>query len=206
MDLFRLFAVTFLVIHLGLPPPARAEQQLEAQAVVEALQAALLGAMKEAERLGYHGRYQGLEPVIQKSFDLPFIARIAVGRYWKKFDDGQKVDLVKTFSELSVATYASRFDGFKGETFQVLSEKALKRDRMLIRTQLVKADGEAVRLDYILHQAEGQWRIINVIADGVSDLSLKRAEYTSIVKKKGFGTLLEKLNEKIQGYSAEGSN
>jgi phospholipid transport system substrate-binding protein len=204
MNLIRIFAIAFFVIHLGLPLPVRGEQQ--AQVVVEGLHAALLETMKDAGRLGYSGRYERLEPVIRTSFDLPFILRVTVGRYWKEFDDGQRADLVEKFSELSVATYASRFDDFSGEMFQFVSMEALKRGRVLIRTNFVKADGEVIHFDYILHQAEGQWRIINVIVDGVSDLSLKRAQYTSIVKNEGFGALLEKFNEKIQDYAAEGSD
>jgi phospholipid transport system substrate-binding protein len=56
-------------------------------------------------------------------------------------------------------------------------------------------------LDYILHRTEDQWRIINVIAEGVSDLALKRAEYAAFLKVKGFDALLMKLNEKIAQYS-----
>ena len=65
----------------------------------------------------------------------------------------------------------------------------------------LKSDGGKVSLDYILHLAGNEWRIINVIANGVSDLALKRADYTSYLKGKGFDALLAKLNEKIAQYS-----
>jgi phospholipid transport system substrate-binding protein len=169
--------------------------------VVEKLQSALLDAMKDGPRLGFKGRHDFLDPVIRSSFDLPLIARISVGRYWSDFTEDQKAAMVGRFSELSVATYASRFDKFSGETFEVDSENPLKEGQVLVKTRLKKSNGETVRLDYVLLLGEGQWRIINVIADGVSDISLKRGQYTSIIKRDGFDALIVKINEKIEGYA-----
>ncbi len=102
---------------------------------------------------------------------------------------------------MSIATYANRFDGYSGERFKTISGEELKRGNRLVKTLLIKANGEEIELDYILHQNNDQWRIINVIAEGVSDLSLKRADYTSYLKKYSFDALLEKLNEKINQYA-----
>ena len=196
-------ALISLLLQLGPSGPLFGETPPNARVVIDSLHATLLSTMKEADQLGYTGRYNTFDPVIRRTFDLPTIARIAVGRYWKEFDEGQKTDLVGTFSDLSVATYASRFDGYSGEIFRFVSEKPLKKNRMLIRTQLIKKDGETVSLDYILHQVNGPWQIVNVIAEGVSDISLKRGQYTAIIKKHGFESLLTKLKEKIEGYSKE---
>jgi phospholipid transport system substrate-binding protein len=172
----------------------------EAEQVVDTLHGALLAAMQEGARLGFKGRYEALEPVIRSTFDLPLVARITVGRYWDDFTDGQKTAMVERFSKLSVSTYASRFDNFSGESFKLVSEKPLKEGQVLVKSTLKKSNGETVRLDYVLLHADGHWRIINVIADGVSDISLKRGQYTSIIRRKGFDALIVKINEKIEGY------
>jgi phospholipid transport system substrate-binding protein len=180
--------------------PAAGSAKDAATQVVEELHAALLKVMKNAEELGYHGRYQKLVPVITACYDFPFISRIIVGRHWRELTPEQKKQFVHTFTELSIATYASRFDGYSGEHFKTLSGKHLKGDHFLVKTVLVKTNGEEVDLDYVLHQNNTTWQIINVIAQGVSDLSLKRADYSYYLKKKGFDALLEKLNEKISNY------
>jgi phospholipid transport system substrate-binding protein len=169
--------------------------------VVENLHASLLTVMKEAEKLGYQDRYDRLEPVITAAFDFPFIARIVVGRYWNGFSDEEKRNFVETFSRLSIATYAGRFDGYSGERFEVVSKKATRRGRIVVRSILIKPEGEEIELDYILHKNGDQWNIINVIANGVSDLSMKRSDYTTFLKKKGFNDFIDKLNLKINSYS-----
>ena len=77
---------------------------------------------------------------------------------------------------------------------------------MLVRTELIKSNGEAVKLDYVLRQTAGHWLIINVIADGVSDLALKRADYTAILKDQGFDALIATLNKKIAQYEKPGES
>ena len=73
----------------------------------------------------------------------------------------------------------------------------MNRERKLVRTELVRPADEAIHLDYVLHQVQGRWRIINVVAEGVSDLSLKRADYGSVIKREGFDTLMQKLDGQI---------
>jgi phospholipid transport system substrate-binding protein len=171
-----------------------------AASVVEDLHAELLLVMKQAKKLGYAGRYHRLAPTVTASYDFSYIAKVVVGRYWRSFTAEQKSQFIRAFSKLSIATYANRFDGYSGERFKTISGEELKRGHRLVKTLLIKANGEEIELDYILHRNNDQWRIINVIAEGVSDLSLKRADYTSYLEKKGFDALLQKLTEKIQQY------
>ena len=188
------------LLALTLFVPVAASATGPAVKVVEKLHAELLGVMKQADKLGYKGRYQRLAPVVTASYDLPFISKVVVGRFWRQLSPEQKKQFADTFTRLSIATYAHRFDGYSGESFKTISAEELNGGRLLIKTVLVKSNGERVELDYILHQNSDQWQIVNVIAQGVSDLSLKRAQYTSYLKKNNFDRLLQKINEKIKSY------
>ena len=196
---FKLVVITIFALLSLLVAPAGAADS--ATQVIENLHAELLFVMKQAKKLGYAGRYQRLAPTVTASYDFPYISKVVVGRYWRSFTAEQKSQFIRAFSKLSIATYANRFDGYSGERFKTISRQELKRGHRLVKTVLIKANGEEIELDYILHQNNDQWRIINVIAEGVSDLSLKRADYTSYLKKNGFDALLKKLNEKIKQYA-----
>lgn len=175
----------------------------EGEAVIERLDSTLLTVMKDAKKLGYSGRYEILKPVIEDTYDFNFITGFSIGRIWKTFDEKQRESLVTRFTTLSIATYAARFDGYGGEKFTLTSSKPLRRERLLVRTEILKTDGEIIHLDYVLRKKAGKWRAINVIANGVSDLSLKRAQYTSILRKKKFEGLIKKLDKKIAAYEKE---
>ena len=173
----------------------------EPSEVVKTLQNSLVEVMKEGETLGYQGRYEKLEPVVLDCHDIPFVARLSVGKYWKSLDDQQRNTLVKTFRQLSIATYADRFDAYSGEQFAFISEKKLPREKILVETEFTKSDGQKLQFNYLLRKTRDQWKIVNISVDGVSDLALKRAEYMSLVKNDGFPALINKMEGQIQRYA-----
>jgi len=180
-----------------------AENIYAASEVVAQLHQRLIEVMQDSETLGYQGRYAKLAPDISSSFDPPLIARVILSRYWKKLSEEQKVDFITLFNHLSIATYASRFDAYNDEQFFEIAKEALKKVRVLIKTVLRSPDEEPIRLDYVIHPKNGSWLIINVIAEGVSDLSLKRAEYAAVIKEKGFDGLVKDIKGKIHDMENE---
>jgi phospholipid transport system substrate-binding protein len=185
---------------------AMAETGGGATAVVNGLHDTLLKAMRGGSAMGYSGRYKTVESKVKQSYDFPGIAKVVLGRHWAKLTEDQRSRFLEAFERLGVATYASRFDGFSGETFKSLSEETGADGRATVRTELRKSDGDIVKLDYVLNKVGSNWLIVNVIADGVSDLSLKRADYSAVMKSDGIEKLIGKLNDKIALYSTTKAN
>ena len=121
----------------------------EAKSVVEKLHTTLLDVMKRADALGYSGRYDTLAPVVSASFDFDTIGQQLLGRYWAGLNADQRKLFVETFKQLSTATYAARFDGFKNETFRTVSQET-KGDWTIVTAELVKSNGDTVQFKYIL--------------------------------------------------------
>ena len=187
--------VLALLLLLFSATASRAEAGAPAS-VVEQLHAALLSVMRDADTLGFDGRYEKLEAVVQANFDFETIARVVTGRAWKDASEAQKDAFLGVFRELSTATYASNFSGYNGETFRTLASEQ-GRGGMIVKTELVKADGSTVPLNYMLRENNAEWKIVNVTAQGVSDLSLKRAEYSAVINAEGLDSLVNKLRGKV---------
>jgi len=169
-----------------------------ARSVVETLQSGLLDSMKQGSEADFPSRYALLAPVVTETHDFDTVGRLVIGRkHWGALQANQQRGFLDTFRELSIATYADKFSTWSGERFEVLGEEETPRGNQLVRTRLTKAGGERVQLDYVLKTRDGDWRIINVIADGVSDLALKRSEYTQLLDDRGYDALIEMLREKI---------
>ncbi len=196
----NLFAFAMLSIVMiapwAAPSPAVAEET--PQAIVARLNATLIEVMREAETLGYEGRFVRLAPVLKEIFDFSRMARVSVGRHWRKLDDAQREQFVETFRRMSIATFAARFNGFSGERFQILGEEQAPRKAVLVRNQLVKKDGEAVGIYYLLRPGADGWRVIDVFLDAkYSELAMKRSEYSSVFDREGFEGLVNILEAKI---------
>lgn len=162
---------------------------------IESFHAALLDAMRSND--AFDVRAAALAPVIAELFDVPTIARISLGRTWKTLDELAQTEFCELLSELITATYTDRFDSYSGQSFHLLSAQPA-RSGWVVKTELEKSDGDRVALDYYFRDA----RVFNVVADGVSDLSLRRADYNSIVKAEGYDRLLAHIRDSIKGYQA----
>jgi len=193
-------AAVFVILSICRAAGTIAGTAESASSVVQELHAALLNAMRAADSIGFRERYARLAPVIRRTHDLPRIAHISLGSHWRGLNRQQRLQFIDVFSRLSISIYANRFKSYGGEHFSVVAEKATLHGGRLVQTRLVKADGEVVHLDYQMRRRKGRWRIVNVIADGVSDLALKRAEYSSVVRGQGFPALVVRLREKIAQY------
>jgi phospholipid transport system substrate-binding protein len=170
-------------------------------ATVEKLHETLLEMMQQGTTLGYKGRVERIEPVLDETFNFETIGRIVTGRHWKTLDSGKREVFLSTFRQLSAATYADNFSSFGGEAFKTLGDE-IKKEACLVRTQIVKTDGSTVSLNYVLNKTGEQWRIVNVVAEGVSDLALKRSEYGAVITSEGIDALIAKLEAKIASYAA----
>jgi phospholipid transport system substrate-binding protein len=177
----------------------------EAQAgrTVDRLHETLLGVMKNADTLGYQGRRDQLAPELVDLFDLAFMAEKSVGRYWKTASPEERAVLVDTFTRYTIANYAGRFSSYSGQHFETLREEPSTRGTLLVRTRLVDPAGsDDVNLDYRLRSVDGDWKIIDVYLNGtVSELALRRSEYSSLIKREGFQALLAALDERIESLA-----
>ena len=175
------------------------------QQVVERLHESLLEVMRNAGELGYEGRYERLEPVLEQSYDFPFMIRVALGPTWRELDERQRAELTKLFTDMSVANYAARFDGFAGERFEILGEAPGPREAVLVESRIVLPDDDPVELNYLLRESEDGWRIIDVLLDArYSELARQRAEFAAVLRDGGVPDLVAILERKIAQLTADG--
>ena len=157
----------------------------------------LLSNMKNADALGIKGRYAKLEPVVLATFDVPFMSRLSVGPLWGQLNPEQKSQVAKAFGRYITATYATQFDGYSGEQLKVISAQQIKHGT-LVRSQIVKSDGEAISINYVLHDNDVHWQIRDIyLAGTISQLATRRSEFSSILRGDGgIDKLVSVLNEK----------
>ena len=166
-------------------------------AIVSAFYDALLVTMKDGPTIGFNGRSERLGPAIRRAFDLPLMTRLMVGPQWNGLTAEQQRQLVAAFSEFSVATYASRFDDYSGERFEVDPTPTSTTNGVIVHTKLLKTDGEAVQLDYLMRQSDAGWQIIDVYLSGtLSELATRRSEFSAVMRRGGADALVDALQKK----------
>ena len=190
-----LFLALSLII--GMFAESAAALALDPQTNVRGFYDTLLSTMKSGRTLGQGGRYARLAPVVDRVFDVPAMARLAVGPSWATLTPAQQQQLIEAFRHYVAATYADRFDSYSGEQLQVTGERPYNTD-VIVQTKIVKADGDTTTLDYLMRQNQGSWQISDVFLDGsISQVAIQRSEFHSILRRDGVDGLVMVLNRKV---------
>jgi phospholipid transport system substrate-binding protein len=168
-------------------------------ATIASLQQALVAASGRASSSTVDERYRALEPVIVATHDLPYIAEFALRRQWPSLTERDRERFIAAFQRLSVMTYAARFGNVASDAFRPLAtDEPDGNARVQVATGIKREGQPDVSLEYLLQQEAQRWRIINIIADGVSDLALKRAEYQRVFAERGFEGLIAELEQQTE--------
>ncbi len=153
----------------------------------------LIGNMKQGAALSCSGRSAKIATAVDAGFDLPYLASKVMRRQWKTLDEAQRTQFTATFRELVLATYSSQFSRYGGEKFETLATKELADGSRQVNAKLKLASGNPVNFDYVLREVNGEWRIVNVVADGVSDLAIRASQYDKAFKSVGFDGLIKQI-------------
>lgn len=184
--------------------PSVAAEPGSAPTLIERFYDDLLAVMKQAKRLSFDERYNRLAPTIQRTFDLGLMTRIAVGPGWAQIAADQQQRLSAAFSRYTISMYASRFDDYGGERFEVAPAATPNPNGLIVNSRLVKTNGETVSLNYLLRQgAGGAWKVIDVYLSGtVSELAARRSEFGSVLQRSGAEGLVQMIEQRTAALRA----
>jgi phospholipid transport system substrate-binding protein len=173
---------------------ARAEAPDPAVQQVQTFYNALLDSMKHAKELGMKGRYEKLKPVIEQSFDLPDMTRVAVGPSWATMPAAEQQALLVAFERMTVANYASNFNGYNGEKFVVDPVTTTRGTDRVVQSKLITKD-LTVPFGYRMRQTGGSWKILDIYLNGyISQLAVQRSDFAFTLVSGGASGLAKKLN------------
>jgi phospholipid transport system substrate-binding protein len=162
---------------------------------VQGLYDALLSTMKNGRTLGQSGRFTQLEPVIRRTFDIPAMARLSVGSSWASLSEAQRQQVTESFGRYISAIYADRFDSYAGQKLQVTGEQP-NPTGVMVRSQIVKANGDPVKVDYMMRRNGEGWLISDIYLGAISEVATRRSEFSAILKADGVDGLIAALNRK----------
>lgn len=181
---------------------AEAIQPASPADTVNALHASLTEAMSRSAQLGCEGRTQLMQPAVDAAFNLPFVAQRALRRHWQTLDAAQRERLTATLRTSFVATYATEFAQAGAVSFATGATETLANGDALVHSRLTPKGRSAITLDYVLKPQGKSWQVVNVLADGVSDLALRATQYDSVMKTGGLDALQAGLDAQINNLKA----
>jgi phospholipid transport system substrate-binding protein len=182
--------------------PARAQPDGDLGQPLTQLYAGLEAAMRAGSTMPFVQRFKALAPAVDRAFDLPTVLKVSVGMRWDSIDPAAQAKLIETFRRFTIATYVANFDKYDGERFEVLpGARDLGADRV-VHTEIVSMNGDRVRLDYVMRDDAGTWKVVDVLLDGsISRVAVQRSDFRKILARGDADALIASLRQKIADLS-----
>lgn len=152
--------------------------------------------MKKPERA--QERRKVLEKVVGDRFDYEEMAKRTLAAQWQKLNEKERAEFVHLFMKLLTNSYADKVEGYSGEQVHYLNER-LEGDYAEVRTKAISGKAE-IPLDYRLLSKSGDWRVYDVVVDGVSLVSNYRGQFAKIIRTSGYDDLVKQLREKSDQF------
>lgn len=169
-------------------------------APVDLLDNALISLMKSASaNASFQSRYQKIAPVIEQSYNLPLVTQNSVGFLWSTLPADQQKELTDLFTQFTISSYVSQFDGYGGQKLAVLPDEKDLGEKKIVMTQLTSSDGSAVQIDYVMGKVGDDWKINDVLLNGtISQVAVHASDFASLVKSGDASKLISALRAKIK--------
>lgn len=140
--------------------------------------------------------------LLGQGFALPFISRFVLGRYWRTATPEQREDYQALFAEYILRTYSNRLGGYAGETFKVTGARPAGKQDILVTTRIERPSGPPIKADWRVRVFDNEYKIIDIMVEGVSMAVTQRSEFTNVVRSQGLEGLLQALRARTQRMPA----
>ncbi|MBE0596933.1 MAG: ABC transporter substrate-binding protein [Desulfuromonadales bacterium] len=144
-------------------------------------------------------RNQKIEQIVRAHFEFDVMSQWILGIHWRKAAPAERERFKELFTQLLEATYKGRIGEYAGqytdEQVEYASERIIE-GRALVDTFVVTGNRK-IPISYKLIQKDQQWKVYDVVIEGVSLVSNYRSTYDEIVRKEGLDGLFSRMEEKI---------
>lgn len=192
----RTFVLSIAFALFALMPAAQATASDPAAHKIEIFYATLLDNMKRGSELGMNGRFRALSAIADTTFDFPTMVKFIVGPSWTTTPESDRKALIEAFRRMTIADYASSFNSFNGERFDVDPTVQTKAGDRFVQTTLVPKSDKPIPFIYRMRQVGSDWKVIDIYLNGyVDQMTVRRSDFAATLTSGGAPALVKKLNE-----------
>jgi len=196
-------AVLAAALLLGSTLPARSAQS--PSEVVTGTSEAVIAVLKQ-QALSKAEKRTRIEDIVLRSVDFDTLSKLTMARNWTKLSTAQQEEFRQEFRRHLSATYGRRIDDYRNETVTVLGTREESRGDQTVKTRINRGGGTAdVLVDYRLRKTDGEWKIIDVVIEGVSLVANFRSQFQDLMAHGGAEHLLAALRQKTAEEEQSGT-
>lgn len=137
--------------------------------------------------------------IVEEYFDFHEMARRSLGRPWRHTPPDKQKEFVLLFKQLLFNTYVSRIEATATPNTRTFYEgEQIDGRYALVKTRVENENQPFIRIDYRLLNTGTEWKVYDVVIEGVSLVDNYRQQFGSILNSESFDSLLRRLRERTE--------
>lgn len=143
--------------------------------------------------------------LFNEGFDVPYIARSALGRFWRKADAQQRKDYTEVFEDYMVQVYSAKFRQYSGQTFKATGGQEAPGGGVYVSSLVSNPDKPETRISWTVNTVDGKQKIRDIKIEGVSMIISYRDEFAQVVLQNNgqVQALIDTLRAKTEQLRAD---
>ena len=191
-----------LILGLSFGTPVKATEQTspqEAVTFVEWLGNKAVTILSSGKTGVPAKRRAALRELIRAGFDLGLTSQFVLGKTWGQASPEQRAEFQELFTEYLLSSYARHLGSYRAETLTIVASHLVDGGDVLVETS-IEHDDKATKAVWRVRAQHGEYKIIDVVFDGISLAVTIRREFASVIKHRGLDGLLKILRKKLADH------
>jgi phospholipid transport system substrate-binding protein len=172
------------------------------EAVVKATAAAMFDAL-DANSAMLKADPDKVQPLVERillpNFEVDYAARLVLGNHWRSATPEQQQRFQTAFVRFLTRTYGKAIVTFKRDQLSFLPLRGpLDPKRTTVQTEVARASGAPIPVDYVLRQTPDGWKVFDVVIEGISYVRNYRTSFAEEIEREGRGDAAKGLESLIK--------
>lgn len=146
-------------------------------------------------------KQQKLQQLFIHSVDMDWMAKFVLGPAWAKADDTQRAEYLQAYRDFLLARYTTNFAEYSGSQYTITGAKNEANGQIVVNMKVKspKARQQETLAGYRVRAGtDGQYKIVDIIIEGVSLLTTQRSDFSAVAQRNGLDKLIAQLRAKTQ--------
>lgn len=145
-------------------------------------------------------KVEAFRDVFREGFDIVTVGRFVLGRHWRTATEAQQREYLRLFETLTVETYARRFSDYSGQDFEITGTRPEGDRDAMVSMRIAGPGGPPLNVNWRVREANGEFKIIDVVVEGISQVITQRQEFSAVIQQAGgnVDALINQLRDRLE--------
>jgi len=143
-----------------------------------------------------HQRRTALRNEIGKVLDFEEMAKRSLGVYWKERTPQEKKEFVDLYKDLLIRSYSGKIESYTDEEIIYTDERIENGKYAEVKTKIITKDKKEIPIDYKLYFNGKEWKVYDLVIEGVSLVSNYRSQFNKIIRNHSYQDLVKRMKIK----------